>query len=73
MNRATFYTQRHGGRWRTARVEHRCDWKHDGLRCRNHVRPGERYFDTGTINPSSRSPHAHYRICTDCANEEIKL
>jgi hypothetical protein len=73
QTRANYYTRRYGGLWRTARVEHRCDWRKDGFRCRHEIRPGERYFDTGYLNPHSSNRHGTYRICTECANEEIDV
>jgi hypothetical protein len=71
MKRHAYYKQRNGGRWRKARVGHRCDWKREGYRCGHHIQPGEEYFDTMERNPHSSSEHGTYRICTECANEEI--
>jgi hypothetical protein len=71
MNRASFYQQRNAGLWRVARVAHRCDWKHNGFRCGHHINPGDRYFDTRELNPNSSNIHGTYRICAECAIEEI--
>lgn len=71
--RAEYHAQRNGGRWRKARVAHRCDWKILGWRCRHTIRPEERYFDTGMLNPTSSNERATYRICAGCANETIQL
>lgn len=69
--RAAYYQQRNGAQWRTARVQHRCDWRTYGYRCRHEIQPGERYFDTKEHNPRSTSDHGTYRICAECANKEI--
>lgn len=71
--RAEYYIRVRGAVWRKARVTHRCDWKHNGFRCRYQIQPGEQYFDTKLINPDSSNPHATYRICCNCAGEEIKV
>jgi hypothetical protein len=73
FTRAHYYAQRLGGRWRTARVEHRCDWRRGGFRCRHMIAPNALYFDTKLKNPYSSNEHATYRICDECANEEIDL
>jgi hypothetical protein len=71
LTRAQHYTQRNGGTWRKARVNHRCDWKQHGLRCVNRIAAGEEYFDTGlALNPQK---HTTYKCCDTCAREVIEV
>ena len=66
-SRADWHLSR-GGKWRTARVAHRCDRRvRPGVRCREWVQVGERYLDTGAPNPHSSNPHATVRCCASCA------
>jgi hypothetical protein len=67
--RHVFYTQRYGGKWRTARVQFRCDWRQHGVRCFNRIAVGDQYFDTALALDVTK--HTTYRICKCCAEQEI--
>lgn len=69
--RHIFQTQHNGGKWRTARVPHRCDWRTQGLRCINHIAVGERYFDSNLPKPDTN--HVTLKLCSDCACVEITV
>lgn len=71
VTRAEYYAARNGGRWRTARIIHRCDWREHGTRCRNDILVGQKYFDTGLPNPNSSNPKATYRICSECGGVHV--
>lgn len=70
--RAEYYATRNGGKWRTARIIHRCDWREHGTRCRNDILVGSKYFDTGMHNPHASNAKATYRICGCCAGVTLK-
>ena len=71
--RHVYQTQHNGGKWRTARVQLRCDWNDrlSGVRCLNHVAAGEKYFDTNL--PKRGTMHVTLRICSHCANATIEV
>ncbi len=73
MKRHVYYTLRNGGRWRIARVKHRCDWGVVRERCGHRINVGDEYYDTREQNPSSSSPYGTYRICAECARQEIDI
>jgi hypothetical protein len=69
--RAEYAISSTGGKWRVAKVKHRCDWIDGGLRCENRILPGDQYLDNGRLNPNSTNRYANYRICKDHADEKI--
>lgn len=72
MTRADWYA-RHGGGWRKARKDHRCDRRDRyGLRCRGIILAGSPYYDTNMANPHSTNPHARIRLCCACATGAIQ-
>ena len=73
IKRHVFYTRSYVGRWRTARVQHRCDWRPHGTRCFNRIAAGEEYFDTNIKNTDSSNAHATRKCCKSCANTEIQI
>ena len=71
--RHVFQSQHNGGKWRTARVSLRCDWKDKltGLQCTNRVFVGDKYFDTNL--PKGQLEYVTLRICEHCANQMIEV
>lgn len=69
--RHVYQTQHNGGKWRKARVRHRCDWNVHGLRCLNWTDVGDQYFDTNL--PKRGLQHVTLRICRECANATIEI
>lgn len=72
MTRSDWYAKHHGGGWRKARTDKRCDMVRDGMRCMSVIKAGSQFFDTNARNHLSRCATCKINLCAECAKEEIK-
>jgi hypothetical protein len=54
------------GKWRTARKEHDCDYRKDGFKCAEIIKPGEKYLDSGEW----KRTYVTYKYCKVCARKD---
>ncbi|MFT4118726.1 hypothetical protein [Bradyrhizobium sp.] len=72
MKRSEWYAKHHGGGWRKARTQKRCDMRRYGLRCMCSIEPGQQFFDTNARNHYSKCGTCKINLCAACAGEELK-
>ncbi len=65
-NKKTEYYK--SGKFRNCRKEFRCN-ETDGGRCKNIIKPGDKYFDTGEHNIDIAGGFGTLRFCMECANK----
>lgn len=61
--RASFYAQKNGGGYRTARATRKCEQ----FGCYKRIEPGEAYFDTREVTTFPKTKC----ICEGCAEESL--
>lgn len=59
----------HGGQWRVARKDHRCDRYFGPCQGDGTIHKGERYFDTHDLREYTKGP-VPYRVCCACAEQQ---